>query len=80
VLEAGQTVRAHEFHWSSLAAPPPHSEAAYVVDGQAEGFGARSTVASYLHLHLAAEADARLARRFVDRAARAGRQEPVRAA
>ena len=69
LLEAGESVRAHEFHWSSLAAAPAPSEAAYSFDGLTEGFASGNTLASYLHLHLAADDHGRLARRFVDRAA-----------
>jgi cobyrinic acid a,c-diamide synthase len=72
LLEAGETVRAHEFHWSSLEGQQPELQAAYGVDGHAEGFAQGNTLASYLHLHLAADEQGRLAQRFVARAAAAG--------
>jgi cobyrinic acid a,c-diamide synthase len=74
LLDAGQTVRAHEFHWSSPQHEVPASAAAYDVDDRqpaTEGFASRQTLASYLHLHFGADASGRLARRFVDRAAAA---------
>jgi cobyrinic acid a,c-diamide synthase len=70
LLEAGETVRAHEFHWSALERPAPAPTAAYVVDNQTEGYAWGSTLASYLHLHLATTvAGTSLAERFVARAA-----------
>jgi cobyrinic acid a,c-diamide synthase len=68
LLESGETVRAHEFHWSALERPAPPSTAAYLVDGEVEGYASGNTLASYLHLHLAALPDGLLARRFVARA------------
>jgi cobyrinic acid a,c-diamide synthase len=35
LLETGQTVRGHEFHWSSLEQPAPASTAAYAIDDHA---------------------------------------------
>ena len=57
LLRAGESVRGHEFHWSALEQPPPAASAAYALDGekQAEGYAARNTLASYLHVHLAAQ-------------------------
>jgi cobyrinic acid a,c-diamide synthase len=54
LLEAGESVRGHEFHWSALERPAPASSAAYAIDGQPEGYAAGGTLASYLHVHLAA--------------------------
>jgi cobyrinic acid a,c-diamide synthase len=71
LLDRGQTVRAHEFHWSSPEAEMPLSDAAYLVDDRdppTEGFASGQTLASYLHVHFAADDRGRLARRFVDRA------------
>lgn len=67
VLCQGQEVRAHEFHWSRLQEQEPAHTAAYHVvdqDGRAEGYRQGSILASYMHLHLAA--DQRLALRFVE--------------
>ena len=75
LLDAGETVRAHEFHWSTLESQPSASDAAYRWRGDlpVEGFQhlGGTTLASYLHVHFAADAHARLPRRFVDRAAAA---------
>ena len=67
LLEPGETVRAHEFHWSALESPPPPETAAYLIGEQAEGYSSGNVLASYLHLHLAAN-EAGVARRFVERA------------
>lgn len=64
LMEAGKTVRGHEFHWSVLDTPPLEGEAAYdtaAADGRAvgvEGFVAGPTgrvLASYVHLHFGAD-------------------------
>jgi cobyrinic acid a,c-diamide synthase len=71
LLEAGETLRAHEFHWSRLEAEPSPDGAAYHVEDRQpthEGFVHGGTLASYLHIHFAAHDDGRLARRFVERA------------
>ena len=71
LLHAGETIRGHEFHWSALERPALVSSAAYVVDGQPEGYAAGNTLASYLHVHLATTiGGATLAQRFVARAAK----------
>jgi cobyrinic acid a,c-diamide synthase len=70
LFDRGQTVRAHEFHWSSVQQEIAEDEAAYLVDDRqprAEGFSSGETLASYLHVHFA-ESNGRLARRFVERA------------
>ena len=76
LMEKGQRVRAHEFHWSVLEEPPDPRDAVYTVvdqDNRAEGFRAGSVWASYLHVHLAGEPS--LAPRFVDACARLSRME-----
>ncbi len=67
LLEPGQRVRGHEFHWSVLAEQPEPERAVYrVVDqeNRAEGFHIGSVWASYIHLHLGSAPG--LARRFVE--------------
>jgi cobyrinic acid a,c-diamide synthase len=66
LLRAGETVRGHEFHWSSLTRQPEAEDAAYDLaeTGSSEGFRRGSVLASYVHLHFGA--DARLAPRFVE--------------
>jgi cobyrinic acid a,c-diamide synthase len=71
VLDKGQRVRGHEFHWSSLEEPLPERSAAYRVlsqNGRLEGFRHGSIWASYIHVHLGSGAS--LAPRFVESAAR----------
>jgi cobyrinic acid a,c-diamide synthase len=59
LLQAGETVRGHEFHWSALEHPPSSASAAYTLDSpgghREEGYAAGATLASYLHVHLAAQ-------------------------
>ena len=67
LLQRGQRVRGHEFHWSVQDGTPSQDSAAYrVVDqgGRLEGFRSGSVLASYVHLHLAS--DPSLAPRFVE--------------
>jgi cobyrinic acid a,c-diamide synthase len=74
LLEPGETLKVHEFHWSGLEAEPDAADAAYhVADRQPahEGFVRGNTLASYLHVHFAADERGRLPRRFVERAAAA---------
>ncbi len=74
-LPRGESVRGHEFHWSSLETPAPEEGAAYRVLGESarpEGFRVGSVTATYVHLHLGARAD--LAPTFVESVAR-GRAE-----
>ncbi len=61
----GQTVRGHEFHWSTLDAPPEPGTAAYDLgeSATAEGWARENVWASYVHLHFAS--DVRLAPRLV---------------
>ncbi|HEY3415247.1 MAG TPA: cobyrinate a,c-diamide synthase [Armatimonadota bacterium] len=50
--KAGDRVRGHEFHYSSCE-PEEAENAAYQLDGRAEGICAGNLFASYLHLHFA---------------------------
>ncbi len=66
LLQAGESVRGHEFHWSGLEAGPSDAQAAFDIDehpGRLEGFATPSMLASYVHLHFGARPD--LAPRFV---------------
>jgi len=47
---AGETVRGHEFHYSSCRIDGG-DHAAYLVDGEPEGYAAGDLFASYIHLH-----------------------------
>jgi cobyrinic acid a,c-diamide synthase len=81
LLDHGQTVHAHEFHWSSPEHIIAPGDAAYLVNDRqpaAEGFASGQTLASYLHVHFGADGSGQLPRRFVERAA-AARQEMARA-
>jgi cobyrinic acid a,c-diamide synthase len=74
LLEAGETLKVHEFHWSRLEAEPDPAAAAYHVQDRQptpEGFVVGNTLASFLHVHLAADDRGRLPLRFVERAAAA---------
>ena len=67
LLEPGQRVRGHEFHWSVLVEQPGSEQAVYRVidqDNRPEGFRLGSVWASYIHIHLGSAPG--LARRFVD--------------
>ena len=67
LLRKGQTVRGHEFHWSTLDMPPDPAQSVYRVvdqDGRLEGFQAGSVWASYIHVHLGSHPS--LPRRFVE--------------
>ncbi|MFQ6030284.1 MAG: cobyrinate a,c-diamide synthase [Dehalococcoidia bacterium] len=71
LLQRGQQVRGHEFHWSVLEQPPDPEQSVYRVldqEGRAEGFQIGSVWASYIHIHLGS--DPALARRFVDTCAK----------
>ncbi len=81
LLESGQRVRAHEFHWSAPEQGIGADKAAYLVEDRqpsTEGFSSGQTLASYLHLHFAGDGSGRLAKRFVERAAVA-REERIHA-
>ena len=71
LLSAGQRVRGHEFHWSTLEQPPQDGESAYLVvnqGGRPDGFRADSVWATYVHVHLGSAPG--LAPRFVETCAR----------
>jgi cobyrinic acid a,c-diamide synthase len=75
LLAAGETVRGHEFHFSSMPDSPAAVPAAYEVldqPGRREGFVMHNVLASYIHIHLGSNAS--LAPRFVAACAHAGRQ------
>jgi cobyrinic acid a,c-diamide synthase len=78
LLDRGERMRGHEFHWST--ADPPHAGvAAYrlLPDGALEGYCVGSIVASYVHLSFAAS-PAPLAR-FVRAAAQVRESQTIRA-
>ncbi|HUR12879.1 MAG TPA: cobyrinate a,c-diamide synthase [Mycobacteriales bacterium] len=50
VAPVGTRVHGHEFHRTTVE-PRAGSRAAWLLDGEPEGFATDSTVASYLHLH-----------------------------
>lgn len=63
-LTRGQTVRGHEFHWSTLEESPAPKDSAYELDGMRhEGYARGNVWASYVHLHFAT--DAHIAPRFI---------------
>jgi cobyrinic acid a,c-diamide synthase len=66
LLAAGETVRGHEFHFSSMADGAPVLPSAYEVldqPGRCEGFITHQVLASYIHIHMGSKAS--LAPRFV---------------
>jgi cobyrinic acid a,c-diamide synthase len=70
-LHAGETIRGHEFHYSTWKDRPEHLPPAYYLlprsgDGEARPEGARvdSLLASYVHVHFGSKPE--LARRFVN--------------
>jgi cobyrinic acid a,c-diamide synthase len=72
LLAAGETVRGHEFHFSSMQDGATVVPAAYEVldqPGRREGFVVHNVLASYMHIHLGSKAS--LAPRFVATCARA---------
>ena len=67
VLQVGQRVRGHEFHWSTLAQQPGAEESVYKVidqENRPDGFRTRNVWASYVHIHLGSRPG--LAARFVE--------------
>ena len=67
LLQPGQPVRGHEFHWSVLAEPPNPDTALYRVvnqDNRPEGFRIGNLWSSYIHIHLGSAPG--LAQKFVD--------------
>ena len=74
LLAAGETVRGHEFHFSSMQDATAAVPSAYEVldqPGRREGFVVQHVLASYMHIHLGSKAS--LAPRFVATCARARR-------
>lgn len=79
LMREGETVRAHEFHWSTLEPVEPLPLAYGSRDGRGiaegrDGFAAGSVLATYAHVHFAARPE--MARRFVA-ACRAYRSAPA---
>jgi cobyrinic acid a,c-diamide synthase len=71
LLAAGETVRGHEFHFSSLQDVPTTVPSAYEMldqPGRREGFVVHNVLASYIHIHMGSKAS--LAPRFVATCAR----------
>ncbi len=70
LLNAGEAVRAHEFHWSELESPLDASPTYDVLEqsGRVEGYQRDNVLASYFHIHFGAHPD--LAPRFVEACAR----------
>lgn len=67
LLPKGESVRAHEFHWSRLEGEIPAAQAAFDVleqPGRLEGFAQGNLLASYAHIHFGAHPD--LAPRFIE--------------
>ena len=65
LLIRGETVRGHEFHWSVLCEDSKGMNAYEVDDvGSREGFHIGNTLASYIHLHMAARPG--MAQRFIE--------------
>ena len=75
LLSAGQQIRGHEFHWSTLDQPPQEDESVYRVvnqGGRLDGFRSGSVWATYVHVHLGSAPG--LAPRFVETCARHGQR------
>jgi len=71
LLAAGETVRGHEFHFSSMQDGTATVPSAYEVldqPGRREGFVVHNVLASYIHIHMGSKAS--LAPRFVATCAR----------
>ena len=71
LMPRGHRVRGHEFHWSTLEAPPSPEQAVYRVvnqDNRPDGYQVGSVWASYVHIHLGS--DASMALRFVETCAK----------
>ena len=58
VLREGETVRGHEFHWSTIERSAEEANAYAVIEkgGEREGFSRGNLLASYVHLHFGASA------------------------
>ena len=75
LLLRGQTVRGHEFHWSILCEDSKGMNAYEVAEvGSREGFHIGNTLASYIHLHMAARPG--IAQRFIE-SCRSWRASPL---
>jgi len=64
LLLQGETVRGHEFHWSVLCEGGNSNAYEVVGTGRREGFHIGNTLASYIHLHMAAAPG--MAQRFIE--------------
>ncbi len=74
LLDEGERVRGHEFHWSELRSPVPAENAAYRLaerDSALEGYASGQILASYVHLHFGSRVD--MARRLIHTCALAPR-------
>lgn len=66
LLARGETVRAHEFHYSELTGSAPEDRAAFDVAeraGEVHGYATDRVLASYMHIHFGSKPS--MARRFV---------------
>ena len=74
LLARGDSIRGHEFHWSSLDGTDDATAydcySARAPEGRPDGFVRGNLLASYVHVHFAGRPGA--ARRFIDTCARAG--------
>lgn len=73
LMKAGEKIRGHEFHLSTLKEEPSQAMAVYRVEDQSgrhEGFRVKNVIASYIHLHMASKRG--LAHRFVEFCAHRG--------
>lgn len=78
LLRRGETVRAHEFHYSELTGVVPEEHVAFDVaerPGAGSGYATDRLLASYLHLHLGSRPA--MAGRFVARCAGLQDERPV---
>lgn len=69
LLRAGESVRGHEFHWSTIDVRGPVALAYRAVDGEGiadgrDGIAAPGFLAGYTHVHFASKPE--MAQRFVD--------------
>ncbi|MDA2932955.1 cobyrinate a,c-diamide synthase [Acidobacteria bacterium AH-259-D05] len=67
LMKAGDLVKGHEFHLSSLKQKPQAARPAYQIldqKGRKEGFRINNVLASYIHLHLGSRKD--LASKLID--------------
>jgi cobyrinic acid a,c-diamide synthase len=65
LIEKGETLRGHEFHWSVLSNGSNNAYAYEILEtGRREGFLTANVLASYVHMHMAAKPG--MAKRFID--------------